>query len=258
MRRANVDAMMAWALGIALAMATESADTWQIGVVAPWPDGLAADEVDLRAARVAGVWPQAHVEGTVQHIACTSPWCLVVVDWTVTPPEGPPFTTRTSGGAEATELEGAFLGALKRAVEELGEVSVEPPADVEVPSPTRVPPSRGDRWMIRGGYTLGVGTGLVLLSGVFNDPDVRGITVTTGVVAFAAGLGMAAYGLSLGPDQPSLMLLPSSTRAGGPGVEVVGRLRGRRARRYGSSTAGVHQRGTRSLHVDRSRSRTQP
>lgn len=196
----------------------------------------------------------------VVRAARTDPWCLVVVDWAL--PEG---SVRTSGGGQSDDAPTACRAALQSAADDLvaqiapdvgrdpaappvaavsaPQATLAPPPDPAAPLPPPPPivdtdtpplivqdrPSRGEQWMVRGGYVVGAGFTLVMVAG-FTDGDFRQTLVLAGSSAMLVGTTMAGAGLAMGFDEPAKVRFgPRFTQRGGPGLGLRARL-GRRRR----------------------------
>ncbi|MEM6931539.1 MAG: hypothetical protein AAF602_31705 [Myxococcota bacterium] len=203
--------MLPWLLPIAAAspLIVESA----------WPDGVPEVSADAFAPLVP---VDLDASGRITRIACTDPWCLVVVEWRVNLPNGAVDVT-TSGGGESGDPQRALFTAVSRSVDDLMEqLPAEPDPGV------RAARSPGERWMVRGGYLAGAGLVLVYLAAGLDSNDVTPVMTTVGLVSTVAGIGMAAGGLAMGLDRPVAALVPP---VDGRAAKVVVRLQVGRRRR---------------------------
>ncbi|MEO0604069.1 MAG: hypothetical protein AAF211_21710 [Myxococcota bacterium] len=168
-----------------------------------WPDGVPEVSADAFEPLVP---VDLDASGRITRIACTEPWCLVVVKWRVNLPNGAVDVT-TSGGGESGDPQRALLTAISRSVDDLME---QLPAEPE--SVARSARSPGERWMIRGGYAAGIGIGLIYFGVLADAGDATTVTVTAGLVSTVTGIGMAAGGLAMGRDHPVAVVVPPVDR----------------------------------------------
>lgn len=249
--------MTAWFLTTMLAWATDETALPEAQVVVALAeetlDAVGKLDPETLAATVPEEVRATHeiVVGTVVRVACTDPWCLVVVDWQLG--DGPDETVvRTSGGAKADAPRDALLAAFARAGEDLSSQLLPqgaaptrqpppqasltptplPPPDPDPPTTTVTPTlSTGERWMVRGGYVVGAGAVLLVTAGYVGG-EASNLMAASGGIAVLAGVGLAGVGLAVGFDEP-VQFAPHMTRHGGPGLGLNARLPGRRRARRG-------------------------